>query len=239
MFTTLRNFAATFIPHCCIICHKRQIDPLCQSCFKELGRFKTKRCIVCANMSLVWVCKACKTQKPYFDETHCVADFESRLQLPIRQLRDHGKLNVLNGLHLTWIKSRSHHYSTAQLIIPAPSSNLSIKKRGFSPSWEIAKQIAKSQKIPCRSDLIAFKSFNCEIPQIRKMRFNFIYEHLAVNHTLLNQLKQSSDRVHITVIDDFMNSGDTLNAVARHLKENGVHWVSNWVLLRTSHAESH
>lgn len=190
-------------------------------------------------MALGWICRTCKTQTPYFDETHCVADFDSRLQLPMRQLRDHGKLNVLNGLLEAWIKSRSHHYSSAQLIIPAPSSNASIKKRGFSPSWEIAKQIAKFQKIPCRSDLVTFKRFNCEIPKIRNFRFKFIYEHLELNQTLLNQLKQSTKRLHIAVVDDFMHSGNTLNAVARHLKENDVQWVSNWVLLRTSSSESY
>lgn len=194
-----------------------------------------KRCIICANPSHTWACKSCTIKRPYFDETRCVADFDSRLQLPVLQLRDHSKLNVLAGLLEAWQTIHPEQYISPQLIIPAPSTTQSIRHRGFSPAWEIAKRIAKTKKIPTCPNLIHYKNQTLSIPRIRGMRFDYIYKNLSLNQ-LNAQLLSGIN--HVAVIDDFMHTGETLNAVAGHLKENGVHRVSNWVLLRISHWES-
>lgn len=239
MIQKLTRLGEFLLPTSCTLCHARQAKPICEKCLKELSTFKTQRCIVCANPFHGWACKSCQKDRPYFDATSCIAGEESRLLIAVKALRSQSGLNKISGIIYAWRKLESHLCAPVDLIIPCPWTASKISSHGFHPSWELAKQMAKISKTPCIPYLIERgQDLTPEnIPKTKILRTQYLSRTCYLNPNLQSDIKAKLNGLRVAVVGDFMHTGATLNVVARILKENGVHWVSNWVILRTRQVE--
>ena len=223
------------VPTCCILCNTRQSQALCQYCIQEIQIHQCRRCIICGTPHLRWVCKSCWVKRPFFDETICVTDPSSRLFLAIESLRNKQRISIVNGIIRAWEAISSDKCLPVDFILPVPLTKQKLHQRGFNQAGELAKQIGRIRKIPAIPNLIERLDLKAPIPQVRHLKERYIKDSLRI---VPNQLEQIQRRYggltgkRIAVIDDFMNSGATFNAIAALLKENGVFWVSNWVILR-------
>ena len=225
-----------FIPTCCILCQKSQAETICANCLQELSFFKTPRCTICATPSHQWVCQSCYRQRPAFDASYCVSDTQSRLQIPLRNLLTHSSLHMTAGILKAWEKLSAHNYAPVDLLIPTPLSPESLAKRGFNQAWELSKQMSAIKKIPTTPFLLRKHHCKIDVQQTKTLRTQFLKRSFYLDKNELIKINGLRGK-RIGVVDDFMNSGATLNAIAELLKENGATWVSNWVILRTPSPE--
>ena len=174
--------------------------------------------------------------KPSFDATYCVGDFQSRLQIPLERLRKKSFLHVTNGIINAWEILSAKNYAPVDLLIPAPVSEKTLALRGFNQAWEICKGMAKHKKILATPKLIKIRTGNYLAPQAKTMRTQFLKEALYLDADELQKIGGLAGK-RIGVIDDFMHTGATLDAIANLLKQNNASWVSNWVILRTPSPE--
>ena len=231
----LPQFFQGILPTCCILCNKRQLQTLCEDCIQELNIHPSRRCIICATPHLTWVCKSCFIKRPFFDETICVADISSRLFIPIQSLRNKHQLRMVKGIVKAWDLVSSCHCTPVDLILPIPLTMQKLHQRGFNQAWEIAKHMGYIKKIPAIPNLIERVEFTQTMPESKSFKERYIKHSLKINRHQLHKIQERYGGLRgkrIALVDDFMNSGATFNALAELLKENGVFWVSNWVILR-------
>lgn len=231
----LSSFFKFLIPTCCILCNKRQEESICFDCIKELTQIKTPRCTICANPSHQWVCKNCKRNKPIFDATYCVGDIQSRLQIPLQRLRKNN-LHMQNGIIQVWKLLGARNCAPVDLLIPAPICTTKLKARGFNQAWELTKSIAVYKKINANRNLLRKLTSTEKTPDAKIMRTDFLKKSFYIDQQELDKIGGLINK-RIGVVDDFMNTGATLSAIASLLKENGASWVSNWIILRTPSPE--
>ena len=140
------------------------------------------------------------------------------------------------GILKAWEMLSAHQYAPVDLIIPVPLSNISLAKRGFNQAWELSKQMSAMKKTPTTPFLLRKHHCKIEVPQTKTLRTQFLKRSFYLDKNELIKINGLRGK-RIGVVDDFMNSGATLNAIAELLKENGATWVSNWVILRTPSPE--
>lgn len=239
MIESLIQLGEFLLPTSCSLCHRRQAKPVCEKCLQELSTFKTRRCIVCANPFHGWICKSCRKDPPHFDATNCLTGEESRLFIPVQSLRSRHGFHHIPGIIYAWHHLASRHCPPVDLIIPSPWVSSRISSHGFHPSWELAKRMAKKTRTPCFPHLILRGSeLSIEnIPKTKILRTQYLSRTCYLNPDLPSDINAKLKGLRVAVVSDFMHTGATLNVVARILKENGVHWVSNWVILRTRQVE--
>lgn len=239
MIQTLIQLGEFLLPTSCTLCSARQAKPICEKCLHELSILKVPRCIICANPFQGWVCKSCQKDRPYFDATSCIAGEESRLLIAVKALRSQSGLTKIPGIIYAWRKLESHLCAPVDLIIPCPWTASKIGAHGFYPNWELVKQMAKSSKVPCIPHLIERDPELTpeNIPKTKILRTHYLSKTCHLNTKLDPHLTAKIKGMRVAVVSDFMHTGATLNVVARILKENGAHWVSNWVILRTRQVE--
>lgn len=230
------QFFQFLIPTCCILCNKRQQTTVCQRCLVELSQIKTPRCTICASPSHQWVCKNCKRQKPTFDATYCTGDIQSRLQIPLHRLRNNSSLQMSKGIIEAWKILGAKNYAPVDLLIPTPLSQDKLIRRGFNQAWELTKEFARYKKIPANANLLKILNTPNKSPNGKSMRTRFLKGVFYLNDAELEKIGGLNGK-RIGVVDDFMNTGATLSAIAALLKENGASWVSNWIILRTPSPE--
>lgn len=239
MIQKLAQLGEFLLPTSCTLCTTRQAKSICEKCLRELSILKVRRCIICANPFHGWACKSCQKDRPYFDATSCIAGEESRLLIAVKALRSQSGLNKIPGIIYAWRKLESHLCAPVDLIIPCPWTTSKISSHGFHPSWELAKQMAKISKTPCIPHLIERgQDLTPEnIPKTKILRTHYLSKTCRLSTKLHPNVIAKIKGLRIAVVSDFMHTGATLNVVARILKENGAHWVSNWVILRTRQVE--
>ena len=194
------------------------------------------RCAICASPSHQWVCKNCKRQKPSFDATYCTGDIQSRLQIPLHRLRNNSTLHMNKGIIEAWKCLSARNYAPVDLLIPTPLCQEKLNSRGFNQAWELTKEFARHKKIPANANLLKRLRTTNQSPNAKSMRTQFLKEVFYLNDSELEKIGGLSGK-RIGVVDDFMNTGATLSAIAALLKENGASWVSNWIILRTPSPE--
>jgi predicted amidophosphoribosyltransferase len=99
--------------------------------------------------------------------------------------------------------------------------------------------MARKTDTPCFSHLI-LRGAELSIentPKTKILRTQYLSRTCYLNPNLPSDIKVKLHGLRVAVVGDFMHTGATLNVVAQILKENGVHWVSNWVILRTRQVE--
>lgn len=235
--SNFRKLLEFCLPTACILCQKRQELELCPDCLEELRLFKVSRCIICATPSHKWVCKSCQINQPTYDATDSVACFFSRLQPAIQSLRLRGQLTMASGIISAWLSLNAERSPPVDLILPVPLAPDRLKLKGFNPAWELAKKMGQHKKIPSTADLLLRHPSSQIIPEAKKFRTEALRELFYLNDQYLEGQSDYFYGKRIAVVDDFMNTGATFEAISALLKENGASWVSNWVILRVPKTE--
>lgn len=237
----LRRALSSVCPLCGLGAHG---GDLCGGCLQDVmpdpgGRGRCPRCGAQAPAQASAQsrpCLPCLTFPPAYAQTVVAIDYAFPGDMLVRALKERGRLDLAGLLgRLIWqaILARGDSLPALDVLVPVPSSRVSIQRRGFNPAAEIARQIGLEGGLPVRHDCL------------HRTRAS------PLQKTLGARQRQSSTQglyaarpdlppVRVGLVDDVMTSGSTLHAAALALRAQGVATVVALVGARTpNHAPIH
>jgi ComF family protein len=224
-----RSLLTRWLRPACAICATTPGAPqVCAACAADFLAADTPRCRCCgiAVPARVARCARCLRDAPHFDETIALADYRAPIDGLIVALKFAHRLDlaaVLGGL-LARRAAGSGLAPTA--LAPVPLAAERLTERGFNQALEIGRAAAAVLGWPLEPRLLvrvrhAVAQESLDLAQRRRnVRGAF-----AVRGDVRGRA--------VTVIDDVMSSGATLDEVAAALKAAGATRVANLVVART------
>ncbi len=218
-------------PPSCILCEGEGINgmDLCQGCFNDLP-LNQNCCYQCAQpfearTEAPEICGQCLSSPKAFQETFAPFLYTRSIAYLISALKfgKHYKVARLLGMLMS---RHIHSYSEfPECILPVPLHRSRYRQRGFNQSVEIGRTLSRQLKIPL--DLDSCQRIHNTDQQTRltaKQRHSNIQNAFSIMKPLNYQ--------HISILDDVMTTGSTVQELALTLKRAGVERVDVWVLAR-------
>lgn len=161
--------------------------------------------------------------KPFIKE---LAETLSNLIITHFQLLDN-KPNLVYPVREEKFSNRANF-----ILLPIPLNKKRQRQRGFNQAEEIAKELAKSLKLPVLNDvLLKIKSTLPQVELSEKERKE------NVKDTFLVKNKETIQNKKILLVDDVYTTGSTMEEAARILKEAGAKEVWGIVVARAQPGE--
>jgi ComF family protein len=154
------------------------------------------------------------------DNTHVACRFEEPLRTLLHEFKYHEGLYLCSFLATLIRDALPRGAETTQCLIPVPMHRKRLQQRGFNQAAELAKHLGKILQLPY--DLHHCTKIINTPPQAQLNA-----EERKKN--LLNAFHVSPlPYEHITLIDDLITTGNTVNELAKTFKQQGVARVDVW-----------
>jgi len=217
--------------HCSICGGSTSNKSICQLCIRLLPLWnKEPSCEVCGlqienDTDHTLICGQCQKQPPYYDCLSAVYWYEPPINDIITQYK---YLNYWENAQ-TLIELCKNSFIASHkdsLIIPVPSHPSRVRQRGFNAVYELV-QLFKRQHNFYYDDKLVSRCKNTETQtgKTKAQRKRNLRNAFTVNHLI--------EHDYITIIDEVVTTGATVNELSRCLKNAGVKKVSVWALART------
>ncbi|MFV2056190.1 MAG: phosphoribosyltransferase family protein [Thiohalomonadales bacterium] len=220
------------LPGTCLLCsssnHHDDLD-ICCDCRQELP-YLINVCDTCSlplPTDVNGVCGRCQTNPPHFDHTFSLFHYATPVDKLIQRLKFNNRLiyaRTLGGLFAQAIVKRTPNL-WPECIIPVPLHQKRLRTRGFNQAMELARPVAA--KLLTNIDNHCCNRILDTKPQsslAAKQRRNNIRHAFTVDASIPWK--------KVVIFDDVMTTGQTVNALAKTLKERGVEEVSVWCIAR-------
>jgi ComF family protein len=171
-------------------------------------------------------------QTPAFDATIVAADYAPPIDQLVLALKFGGRLELapLFADLIHGALCRAGLPDTSVLMIAVPLGQRRLAERGFNQALEIAKPLARTLGTQLHAHAVVRQRDTVAQSLLHPdERHKNLRDAFAVSGSAAERIR---DR-HITVVDDVMTTGETLNALAATLKRAGAASVTNLVLART------
>jgi len=215
------------LPARCVVCHQpAQTElALCAFCHAELPYNRT-RCIHCAQplTGENLVCGHCQQHPPHYQQAISPLLYKDQARQLILELKFHNKLRNARLLANLFIEQLPEN-ERPELLIPVPLHPKRLRERGYNQALELARELKKLTAIPI------------DAGSTRRRRYTERQADLTLKDKSGNvknafEVVKTPSAHHITIIDDVMTSGHTVNEFARILKQSGVEKIDIWVIAR-------
>lgn len=221
------------LPAVCVLCHQyhREVFAICQPCQELLPRIEHAcvRCRLPLQDKNFFLCGHCIRQKPAFDQVFCNFLFEEPLRTLLHEFKYKEALYLANLITECMLEARPTQAYQPDCLVPIPMHRTRLKERGFNHAAHIAKHLGRHLGIPYHLSL-------CEKTIHTERQASLDSNKRKKNLTQAFRVKdvvQAKNYKHITLVDDLMTTGSTVEALARSLKQAGVERVDVWCLART------
>lgn len=221
------------LPTDCALCLARsQGGRPCEGCLSDLLQgLPDRRCPVCAlGLPPNTACPDCALLQPAFARVISALEYKPPVDQLILQFKNAGRFQ--HARFMAEILASAVRLEVPELldeitiVLPVPSGRLALRRRGFNPAAEIARQLAGRLCLRYwpivahrRHDGISQKTLN------RHARAKFQANRYACRHRLSGET--------VAVVDDVLTTGATLHAVANELMQAGAKSVVGLVVART------
>jgi ComF family protein len=239
MNSIIQFIQSQFLPGECYLCQKSADISLslCSSCITDLAE-NSCCCSLCAtplnssaeglldNSPLL--CGKCQKHKSSFDQVFSPFLYQQDMVKLIHQFKYHGKLfmgKTLAELFLQKYK-RYHNAHSPELIIPVPLHLKRLKHRGFNQANEVALYLSKKMSIKLDNTLVE------RIKLTHTQRGLNLKQRKANLKGAFAKTGKRFTQKHIVLVDDVMTTGNTVNEMAKVLKQSGVKQVDVWTIAR-------
>ena len=234
MFSLIKNICLYF-EQSCSLCDTPALSsiPLCKECYQDLPWIE-HCCFRCGIpiYSHNRQCGECLNNPPYFASTQVAFEYAFPVNAAITQLKHEHALH-----HAAWLASclydklQKRPQAWPQAIIPVPLHHSRLLQRGFNQSLVIGEQLSQLTQIPLLANkLIKTKHTSTQFSLDASHRRQNLHNAFRYNGPILE---------HVTVIDDVMTTGSTLNEISRTLKDAGIKRIDLWVVARTPKPKQH
>lgn len=225
------------LPSVCMLCdaYTDSAIDLCDSCKENLPQLK-QVCLQCGlplainRIELQIKCGRCLRYAPAYDQTVALWHYQAPISQFITQLKFNQQLKyarLLGQLMAVELQYRQQQgYCLPECIIPVPLHPSRLRQRGFNQALEIAKPIAQQLKLPV--DVKSCQRNQATVPQTtlpaKQRRKNLRHAFAAVN---------TSGYRHVSIVDDVVTTGCTVNELSKQLRLQGVERIDIWCCART------
>lgn len=225
------NLFSWLLPYRCCLCNQdsKQALDLCKNCYLELP-WHQQSCQHCGRHSLTTPCGECLQKPPPYQQVISAFDYEYPVDHMLIQMKYHNQLPYIRVLAQCFVNKLIKSYPAPTLpdiIVPVPLHNTRILERGYNQSLELLKLIHKQLTQPIlldrtlcqRQRQTSSQTFLTAIERRRNMKSAF-----TVNSTIKDK--------HITIFDDVITTGATVNELAKTLIRAGAKRVDVWCIAR-------
>lgn len=213
----------------CVLCNQyhAEKDAVCEACYPFLSS-TTPACQYCAhplNDTTFLVCGQCCQHKPILDFAWAPYRFEEPIRTLLHAFKYHEALYLSSFLANLILRKLPAKALETECLIPVPLHPKRLRQRGFNQAVEIAKQLSKKTTLPI------------DIRHCEKIRHTLPQAHLPAverQRNLKGAFRVSSlPFQHVTIVDDLLTTGSTINELATVLKRQGVKRVDAWCCAKT------
>lgn len=216
-------------------------DPLKFYEFKRqaLSVLFPNRCPFCGEIIAAreYYCKLCYKYLPfyfgkadtpeYISRLTAVCRYAMRARTAVLSLKYGGLIYAADAFGLMMSEKLKRSHITADLLIPVPSSFLSVKSRGFVTGGLLAERMSLRLGIPY-SCIVAARDSKVEQKRLSKKQRR---ENAENSFYLVKNADVSGKRV--ILVDDVTTTGSTLSAIAKLLLDAGAEDVGACVFAQT------
>jgi len=169
---------------------------------------------------------------PAFDRVVAALDYVPPVDQLILQFKNAGKFQharFLAELLAQALRQASPRVEGITIVLPVPSSRQALRRRGFNPAGEIARQLAARLGLAYRPGLLLRSGEGASQKQLGRAARTGPQ---AGRYQCVGPVEGA-----VAVVDDVLTTGATLHAVAGALKEAGAARVVGLVAARTPYRQ--
>lgn len=171
-------------------------------------------------------CGRCQKDPPHYDRTFALFDYATPIDKLVQRLKFSSKLVIARTLGELFAEAiTSNNVPVPECIIPVPLHPKRLRKRGFNQAMELVRPVATTLGLTI--DNFSCKKILDTTPQSTlpaKQRRSNILHAFSVDSSIKWK--------RVVIFDDVMTTGQTVNTLAKALKDNGVEDVSIWCIAR-------
>ena len=212
----------------CLLCDEPAgaVPNLCDDCLRELPVLPNP-CAICGAGAVprTRLCRACAMRRPPVDRTICALAYAPPVDYLIGRLKFDRDLRVVPAL--VGVLGRAVARETAaDWLVPVPITPARLRERGFNQALEIARVFADGSGT--RLTRTIHRRRGAETPQSS-------LPDMAARRANVAEVFEARTTLggHVTILDDVVTTGATVNALARCLKRAGARRVDVWAVART------
>ncbi|MGI9227739.1 MAG: ComF family protein [Gammaproteobacteria bacterium] len=233
--SAFKKAGAMIYPKVCLHCNDAGHDglDLCGRCYQGLPwvQYACERCALPLPTSNSPACGACSNRELHFDYAQTPFRFEGFIRDAVYQFKFNQKLNqgyLLAQLLIEYIENSNS--DIPEIIIPVPLHKNRMRQRGYNQALEVARIVSK--EIGCELDYdVVYRDRDTSV----QMDLPAKQRHKNVKGAF--SIKENSTALknkQVCIVDDVMTTGNTVNEVAKCLKEVGVERVGVWCIARVA-----
>ncbi|WP_232004057.1 ComF family protein [Legionella jordanis] len=216
------------LPSVCVVCQQyhRNSCAVCQICLGLFSRL-TQACRYCAfplpddNFP---ICGTCSKIKPHFDAAFIAYRFEEPLRTLLHDYKYNSALFLRKVLAKLMLDALPDSGLNSECLIPVPLHSQRLKDRGFNQSAELCKLLSRHTGIPYHLNL-------CR--KIRPTEAQMTLNIRKRQKNLTNAFAvEARNYKHITLVDDLLTTGNTVQQISKLFKEQGVEHIDVWCCAR-------
>jgi|AntRauTorckE6833_2_1112554.scaffolds.fasta_scaffold01049_11 ComF family protein len=234
----IQSIINIFYPVICPYCRTKvdQEFSTCNSCWPKVQRIEKPFCLQCAApLEAAFLneekCGACILTPPAFDQALAVyaySDLVKKIALKLKRSQATPTARFM-AHHMHQVGKS--FLQESDFIIPVPLHPNRLKQRGFNQATLLAKALAPSLKVKINTSLLKRHRDTPSQGQLsRKSRQKNIEKAFSIHSKTTEKTLLKST---ITLIDDVMTTGATLEACAKTLKKAGAEKVNVLVFSRS------
>ncbi len=213
------------LPPACLLCGSASPRSPCVACQRDLPWHTAPQCPVCATPTPGGqVCGPCLRRPPAFDRTCAALAYRFPVDRLIPRLKYHGRLAIAPAL-AHCIDQALGDAPSPDCVAPMPLHPARTRERGFNHAAAIARELARLRTLPLALDV-------CRRVRDTPPQMQLKYDARRRNVRGAFACDDSVRDRHVTIIDDVMTTGTSLDELAATLKRAGACEVSCWVVAR-------
>lgn len=207
-------------PNTCVFCGKVLEESICSACKEKVVYVEEPRCKVCGKpirYAEEECCSDCKEQPHFYEQGRSVWLHKGPVRWSIYQFKYHNRRIFAQyyAEELYRLYGRKLADWKIDLIVPIPLHRRRRRRRGYNQSELLAKQLSKLSGIPVDAhSVVRVKNTRPQKTLTGKERKKNLQEAFRI-YDWKNGPK------NVLLIDDIYTTGNTLDAVAKLLREKG------------------
>jgi ComF family protein len=227
-------FSDLIFPPFCPICEQQLSHNehlVCEDCFESIHTIESRFCRRCAAPleEERKTCRYCKDKKYHFTKVRALGTFSPPLSEMVHLLKYERKTHLANrlGILLANIFLADHELSSSSIIIPVPLHPTRMRERGYNQSLLLAKKVAEISRTElCTHAISRAKPTKSQTALAHTQRIDNLRNAFRIEDS--EPLAGKS----VTVVDDVLTSGTTLDEMAKTLLDAGAELIYGLVLAR-------
>jgi ComF family protein len=225
--SAMESILQALLPAPCLFCGAGPArHGICAGCLRDLPGLGQPRCPVCAiDLEIAELCGSCLRRRPSFDRVRAACSYAFPMDAAIQRLKYAPDPTLIAPL-AALLADLAAAEPRPDLLVPMPASPARLRSRGFDQAVELARTSASRHGLRLGLDVVA--RVNDGLPQA-----SLPWDERARNVRGAFACATDLSGLRVTIVDDVMTTGATLEELARTLKRAGALEVTAWVLART------